>query len=69
MPRDMVGAVLNIEEGGSFSWANAQMDRESIKLELDYVIQQFYAIACVPASIMGQSNVAKYDIGVLNRNI
>ena len=69
IPRDMVGAVLNIEEGGSFSWANAQMDRESIKLELDYVIQQFYAIACVPASIMGQSNVAKYDIGVLNRNI
>lgn len=58
IPRDMVGAVLNIDEGGSFSWANAQMDRESIKLELDYVIQQFYAIACVPSSIMGQSNVA-----------
>ena len=58
IPRDMVGAVLNIEESGSFSWANAQMDKESIKLELDYVIQQFYAIACVPSSIMGQSNVA-----------
>lgn len=58
MPTNIVGAVMNLEDGGAFNWANAQMDRESIKLELDYVIQQFYAIACVPASIMGQSNVA-----------
>lgn len=51
IPRDMVGAVLNIEESGSFSWANAQMDKESIKLELDYVIQQFYAIlVCLQVS-------------------
>ena len=69
IPTNIVGAVMNLEEGATFDWANAQMDRESIKLELDYVIQQFYAIACVPASIMGQSNVDKYDIGVLNRNI
>lgn len=34
------------------------MDRDSIKLELDYIIQQFYAIACVPSSILGQSNVS-----------
>lgn len=58
IPTNIVGAVMNLEEGATFDWANAQMDRESIKLELDYVIQQFYAIACVPASIMGQSNVA-----------
>lgn len=58
IPTNIVGAVMNLEDGSKFKWANAQMDRESIKLELDYVIQQFYAIACVPASIMGQSNVA-----------
>lgn len=58
IPTNIVGAVMNLEDGSKFEWANAQMDRESIKLELDYVIQQFYAIACVPASIMGQSNVA-----------
>ena len=57
IPTNVVGAVLNIDEGG-FNWANAEMDRESIKLELDYVIQQFYAIACVPSSCLGQSNVA-----------
>lgn len=58
MPTNIVGAVMNLEDSGTFNWANAQMDRESIKLELDYVIQQFYAIACVPASCLGQSNVA-----------
>lgn len=53
IPTNIVGSVMNLEDGSTFTWANAQMDRESIKLELDYVIQQFYAIACVPASIMG----------------
>lgn len=58
IPTNIAGAMMNLDDGATFNWANAQMDRESIKLELDYVIQQFYAIACVPASIMGQSNVA-----------
>lgn len=58
IPTNIVGAVMNLEDGATFDWANAEMDRESIKLLLDYVIQQFYAIACVPSSIMGQSNVA-----------
>lgn len=58
IPDNIVGTVLNLEDGSDFKYANAQMDRESIKLELDYIIQQFYAVACVPASILGQSNVA-----------
>ena len=58
MPTNIVGAVMNLEDGASFNWANAQMDRESIKLELDYVIQQFYAIACIPASVLGNSNIS-----------
>lgn len=58
IPNNIVGTVLNLEDGSTFQYANATMDRESIKLELDYIIQQFYAIACVPSSILGQSNVA-----------
>lgn len=50
--------ALNLEDGSEFKYASATMDRNSIKLELDYIIQQFYAIACVPSSILGQSNVA-----------
>ena len=58
IPTNIVGATMNLEDGSTFQWANALMDKDSIKLELDYVIQQFYAIACVPASVMGQSNLA-----------
>lgn len=58
IPNNIAGAVLNLEDGADFKYANAQMDRNSIKLELDYIIQQFYAVACVPSSILGQSNVA-----------
>lgn len=58
IPSNIVGTVLNLEDGSEFHWASADMDRESIKLELDYVIQQFYAVGCVPASLLGQSNVA-----------
>lgn len=58
IPNNITGVVLNLEDGSDFKYANAQMDRESIKLELDYIIQQFYAVACVPSSILGQSNVA-----------
>lgn len=58
IPKDIVGVTLNLEDGGSFNYANTTMDKDSIKLELDYLIQQFYAVACVPSSILGQSNVA-----------
>ena len=39
IPTNIVGTVMNLEDGATFNWANAQMDRESIKLELDYVMQ------------------------------
>ena len=58
IPNNIVGAVLNLDDGADFKYASANMDRDSIKLELDYIIQQFYAIACVPSSILGQSNVS-----------
>ena len=58
IPNNIVGTVLNLEDGSDFKYASADMDRDSIKLELDYIIQQFYAVACVPSSILGQSNVS-----------
>ena len=57
IPTNITGTVLNLEDGSDFKYASVDMDRESIKLELDYIIQQFYAVACVPSSILGQSNV------------
>lgn len=53
IPQNLTGVTLNLEDGATFAYANAQMDKDSIKLELDYLIQQFYAVACVPSSILG----------------
>lgn len=58
IPNNIAGVILNLEDGAEFKYANAQMDKDSIKLELDYIIQQFYACAAVPSSVLGQSNVA-----------
>ena len=58
IPNNIAGTVLNLEDGSEFKYASANMDRNSVKLELDYIIQQFFSVACVPSSILGQSNVA-----------
>ena len=54
----ITGAVINIEEGGNFSWASATLDYQSIKLILDNLIQQYFIIAQVPSALFGQGNIA-----------
>lgn len=55
---NIVGACIAIEEGGEFKYATVEMDHSNIKQELDSLLMQFYGIACVPSSVLGQSNVA-----------
>lgn len=55
---DMVGAVLNLDDGGDFKYATATLDYNSIKLLLDNLINQFYQIACVPSTVYGNGNIA-----------
>ncbi len=58
IPRDIVGATLNLEDGGSFSYCTGLLDSASIKILLDHLFQQLYAVAGIPASVIGQSNLA-----------
>lgn len=55
---NVVGACIALEDGGELKYATVEMDHSNIKLELDSLLQQFYGIACVPSSVLGQSNVA-----------
>lgn len=55
---NVAGAVLNLEEGNTFNYANAEMDYYSIKYELDQLYQQFNLVASIPSSILGQTNIA-----------
>ncbi|TDP58492.1 phage portal protein [Aminicella lysinilytica] len=56
--KDITGAVLNIESGGEYKWATAQLDTPAISVILDNLLNQFYTIAQVPSVLYGQSNVA-----------
>lgn len=60
IPKDVVGAILNLEDKSEsdFKWAASTLDSDSVKLLLDNLIQQFYAVACIPASMYGQSNIS-----------
>ncbi len=55
---NVAGAVLNLEEGNTFDYANANMDYYSIKYEFDQLYQQFNLVAAIPSSILGQNNIA-----------
>lgn len=55
---NIVGACIKLDEGGEFKYATVTMDHVNIKQELVSLFMQFYGIACVPASVLGQSNVA-----------
>ena len=55
---DVVGYVLNLDDGAEFEYAVANLDYQSIKLLLDTLLQQLFIVANVPSHVMGQSNVA-----------
>ena len=68
---NMVGACIRVDDGGQFGYANAEMDYSTIKLELDNLLSQFYAIACIPAAMFGQTNnanVSETSLGMLFYN-
>ena len=55
---NVTGAVLNIEAGGDFKWATAELDNEAINTILNNLFNQFYVVAQVPSILYGQSNIA-----------
>lgn len=52
------GAVVNLDVDGDFFYANAEMDYNNIKFELNQLYQQFNIVAAIPSSILGQNNIA-----------
>ena len=60
IPKDIVGPVLNLDDKSEsdFKWAASTLDSDSVQLLLEHLIQQFYAVACIPASMYGQSNIS-----------
>lgn len=58
IPKEIVGAVLNLEEGATFNYPSLSLDYNNIKMLLNTYIEELYAVAGVPSIIFGQSNAA-----------
>ncbi|WMJ81255.1 phage portal protein [Clostridium sp. MB40-C1] len=57
MDKDAVGYLFNTL-GGKLDYANANMDYNTIKLYLNFLIEQFYTKAGIPSIVYGQVNIA-----------
>jgi hypothetical protein len=58
IPADAAGYVLNLDGGGTFDYATANMDYNTIKLYLDNVKQFLNDISMMPSVLGSTSNVA-----------
>lgn len=56
---DIVGATINLDDGGTFSWGTATLDTPAIKILLDSLISQYFQIAQIPSVLYGgQSQIS-----------
>ena len=65
--RDLVGACVNLEEGGNFGFASASIDYNTVKLLIEQLINQFYTVAEVPSVVFNGnvSNVSETSLKLL----
>lgn len=66
--KDMTGSVINLDGGGSFEFANANMDSNTIKLLFDKLNEQLSIVSSVPSTVLGNSNIAnvsEVSLGIL----
>lgn len=65
--KDIVGTVLNLEDGGNFSYANATIDSATVQLLLTQLTNMFYTIAQVPSVLYNGnvSNVSEVSLKLL----
>lgn len=65
--RDLVGACINLEDGGRFGFASANIDYNTVKLLLEQLSNQFYTVAEVPSVVFNGnvSNVSETSLKLL----
>lgn len=65
--KDLTGACLNLEEGGEFKYASANIDYKTVDLIIKELINQLYAVAQVPSVVFNGnvSNVSEVSLKLL----
>lgn len=65
--KDLTGAILNLEDGGNFAYASAQIDHNTVRLIIEQLINQLYTVAQVPSVVFNGniSNVSEVSLKLL----
>lgn len=65
--KDVVGATLNLEDGGKFDFASAMIDSATVSFLYNQLINQLYAVAQVPSIVFNGnvSNVSEVSLKLL----
>lgn len=65
--KDITGVILNLEDGGTFNYASASIDQNTVNMLLKELINQFYAVAQIPSVVFNGnvSNVSEVSLKLL----
>jgi hypothetical protein len=64
-PVDGVGYTISLRNGGTFEFAGATMDSETIKIYLDTLLRKMNEACKMPSVIQGQTNIANISETVI----
>lgn len=65
--RNITGVILNLEDGGQFTYATATVDYNTVSLIMNQLINQLYSVAQVPSVVFNGnvSNVSEVSLKLL----
>lgn len=65
--RNITGVILNLEDGGQFTYATATVDHNTVSLIMNQLINQLYSVAQVPSVVFNGnvSNVSEVSLKLL----
>lgn len=65
--RNITGTILNLEDGGSFQYANANIDHSTVQLIISQLTNQLYTVAQIPGVVFtgNMSNVSEVSLKLL----
>ena len=65
--KDITGVILNLEDGGQFAYASAEIDHNTVQMLINQLINQLYTVAQVPSVVFNGnvSNVSEVSLKLL----
>lgn len=65
--RNITGTILNLEDGGGFAYASANIDHNTVQMLINQLVNQLYTVAQIPSVVFNGniSNVSEVSLKLL----